>query len=329
FLKRLRSVEHDDYSLYDEVSDALKTRFENCALGIRPIADPWPDFQVFRDCDLFCPEMIVLPAGDFNMGAPNSDPEPESWERPVQQISVSKFALGRTEVTFREFDIFALETSFQYSEDCEAPDERGNWSNRNRDEIDRLYGATNGFDPKTFPVNCISYFDAKSYLDWLNSKVDGAPFRLPSEAELEYAIRAGTGGTYAWGDDLSRACEFANGPDETLLRNFPDRTLSEHLECRDGFPSTSPVAYFKPNGFKLFDTVGNVSEWTEDCYVDGLIGIPLDGSPRRDDDCNTITVRGGSWGDYSPKYLRASFRRGRYKSEEHLSIGFRIARDLE
>jgi len=278
--------------------------------------------------------MIVVPAGQFQMGMVPGDVSNHNDEKPAQEISVSKFAIGMTEVTVREFNAFVKENSelFNYSDQCWAPDiETGAWGDQDRYVVEQYYTGSNGFDSARYPVVCINHLDAQSYIEWLNSKVDGDPYRLPSESEMEYVIRAGSETVYAWGDKLTNeVCEFANGPDKHLERNYNWSTfLVERSDCFDDFPALAPVAYYSKNAFGLYDTIGNVSEWTADCYEQGLLGIPLDGGARITDDCSRNSVRGGSWAMDSPRYMRSSFRRGKYSAEENVSIGFRVARDLK
>jgi formylglycine-generating enzyme required for sulfatase activity len=184
-------------------------------------------------------------------------------------------------------------------------------------------------------VVCVSWNDAADYATWLARKT-GRPYRLPSEAEWEYAARAGTTTTYYWGDSADHGCDYMNGGDVSMVRVLPryrETIASEALrgepgarliECDDGAGFTAPVGHYRPNAFGLHDMIGNVWELIADCWHEAL---PTDSDARTDPGCTTHRTRGGSWDDY-PRDLRAA-RRGRvgpgYRSN---AVGFRVAQSV-
>ena len=240
-----------------------------------------------KACDV-CPEMVLIPAGSFRMGDLNGGGN--SKEKPVHSVNIKAFAMGKTEVTFAEFDAFARATNRQ------LPKDKDGWGRGNR------------------PVVYVSWDDAKAYVKWLSNKT-GKRFRLPSESEWEYAARAGTTTKYSWGNSPSG--QHANG-DERY--GWPS----------DGFnKKTAPVGSFKANAFGLNDMHGNVYEWVEDCYEASYSGAPSDGGARTSGTCAVRMLCGGGWSN-EPENLRASSRawyRTDWRSFYYLS-GFRIAQDL-
>jgi formylglycine-generating enzyme required for sulfatase activity len=179
------------------------------------------------------------------------------------------------------------------------------------------------------PVVNVSATDATAYAAWLSRKT-GKAYRLPSEAEWEYAARAGATTARFWGDDRDRtaACGYANVADETLRENFfaqPDR--DRFFACDDSYAATSPVGKFHRNGFGLYDMLGNVWQWTADCYSNGYSGAPSDGSAWTTGDCDRRVLRGGSWAAI-PRFLRAGTRSRIGTDKRGNDAGFRLARIL-
>jgi formylglycine-generating enzyme required for sulfatase activity len=160
----------------------------------------------------------------------------------------------------------------------------------------------------------VDWNDAKEYTAWL-SKLTGKSYRLLSEAEYEYATRAGTQTVYPWGNDITL--------DGTAMANC--RGCGGHLNL-DG-EKTTPVDSFAPDGFGLYDMVGNVQEWTEDCYHDSYNGAPADGSAQTDGKCDFRVQRGGSW-IAEPYYLRSAYRTWGPIRMRQQNIGFRVGRTL-
>jgi len=295
----------------------------------------------FRDCP-DCPEMVVIPAGNFTMG---SSAEEKSWaashggsmnavadEAPQHQVSLPSFALGKYDVTRGEYAAFARETGYTAGDGCGRgraifkyeKDPRLTWENPGHAQTDRD------------PVVCVSWQDALAYIAWLNRKVHpggatsaNGPYRLPSEAEWEYAARAGTTTRFYWGDDDAAASVHAwfnaNSGCEKV----------EGLFCDHG--QTYPVGAKPANAFGLYDMAGNVWQWTEDCYDNSYVGIPADGraneapssGPKaRDGQGNCLRVdRGSSW--MFPAWLLRPATRERNPADYRNDImGFRVARTL-
>jgi formylglycine-generating enzyme required for sulfatase activity len=222
---------------------------------------------------------VVVAAGSFQMGSG------AEFESPVHQVKIDKpFAIGRHEVTFDEWDLCVKEGGCKHS-----PDDRG-WGRGNR------------------PVLNISWFDAKAFVTWLSQKT-GKIYRLPSEAEWEYAARGGSNNAYWWGRDVG-------------AKNANCR------ECKaDILPQTLPVGSFKANPFGLFDTAGNVAEWVEDCWNDSYRGAPVNGSAWETGQCRMRVLRGGAY-DSQAKNLRSQSR-FRYDADVRYSgNGFRVVREL-
>ncbi len=239
------------------------------------------------------PVMVTIPAGSFEMG---SDANPAS--QPVHTVTLPEFSIGKYEVTVSEFRRFAEATNYKLPEECRSelngwfrPTSKGNWEN-------------NGVNQSEYqPVVCINWNAADAYVKWL-AKETGKPYRLPSEAEWEYAARAGTTTDYFFGDDPDRTqvCEYANTADltgENILQRDSNTSYynwsTGMVNCVDGSAYASIVGMYKPNQFGLHDVVSNVLEFLADCYVDGYDGAPTDGSARQQENCERRATRGGSW----------------------------------
>jgi sulfatase modifying factor 1 len=281
---------------------------------------------VFRDCPQ-CPELVVVPAGTFTMGSAPGEggreqvyPGSRGHSQPQIVVNIGSFALGRYEVTRGEFAAFVAETGHEMRTDCNIP-AVGEWGIRGGWE----HGWRNpGFaQTDRHPAVCIRWTDAKAYADWLSRKT-GKTYRLPSEAEWEFAARARSQTARPWGESASDACQHANVADATVNSAFP-RTSETHA-CSDGFLHTAPVGSFKPNGFGLYDMIGNAAEWVEDCWNGTLAGMATNGAPRLSGDCQKRVDRGGSWYWGTP-YALSSSRGWEDVTVHHSRIGFRVARD--
>jgi formylglycine-generating enzyme len=272
----------------------------------------------FRDCP-GCPEMVIVPAGHFDMGSPPSETDRESNEGSLHRVTVAAFALGRTEITRGQFAAFVKATQYQAIDNCWTL-EGGKFQERSG-----RYWRDLGFPQNDkHPAACISWNDANAYAKWLSRKT-GKHYRLPSEAEWEYAARAKTVTARYWGNNPDEACKYANVADKTGQTSVGALSWSAH-HCADGYAFTSPVGQFKANRFGLYDMLGNLWEWTEDSYHDSYSGAPNDGSVWQGDDAKRI-IRGGSWNN-GPTRVRAA-KRGRDKPTTRFSdIGFRVARKL-
>ena len=278
----------------------------------------------FRDCP-DCEEMVVVPAGSFMMGSPPSEVgrDVDGAEDPRHKVTIAyAFALGKYEVTRDEYASFAKETGLADPAGCNVhqaspphwPTIKGlNWHNTGFSQTGRD------------PVVCVSWNEAQSFTAWLSKKT-GKKYRLPSEAEWEYAARAGTAAAAYWGDKQEDACAYANGSDLTRKDEFPDWQADQ--PCHDGFVYTAPVGSFKPNAFGLYDMMGNVFEMTADCLYVNYFEAPADGSPRTTSDCQNRINRGGSWTS-TPGGLRSAARGyDDIAMTRVVDLGFRVARGL-
>jgi sulfatase modifying factor 1 len=171
---------------------------------------------------------------------------------------------------------------------------------------------------------CVSWADAQAYVRWLSRKT-GKGYRLLSESEWEYAARAGTTTRRPWGDVAEAGCAHANIADATARRIVPGITLG--TACDDGHAYTSPAGTYHANAFGLHDMLGNVWEWTADCWSESHVGAPADGSARMDGDCSYRVLRGGSWSNNSDG-IRSAHRNGEALGTRFGGYGFRVARTL-
>src|SRR5215469_11066692 len=248
-----------------------------------------PEITKFRDC-IDCPEMVVIPAGSFTMGVPQTGIDRYGFSlgdsAPIHLVRIAQpFALGEFLVTRRQYAAFAAETGHKGSGCSALPLDGTAW---------KFDPALSWRDPgftqaDDHPAVCVSWDDAIAYASWLSKKT-GRNYRLPSEAEWEYAARAGdTAGRY-FGD--APICEFANVRDRSKKQLY---STGQFFECNSGFSNTSPVGSFPPNGFGLYDMLGNVWEWVEDCWAKSYVDAPVDGAARENALCEARVRRGGSW----------------------------------
>ena len=263
----------------------------------------------FRDCPE-CPEMAVLPAGSYRMGSPSHERARREWEGPVHEVTIAApFALGVYEVTVAEFGRFVDETGYSAGSSChvyykgvgpsKGPHLGASWRSPSFGQGER------------HPVACVNWNDAQAYAAWL-SREAGEEYRLPSESEWEYAARAGTITVRYWGEGESSQCRHANGACR---------------EERHGYRYTTPVGSLTANGWGLHDMLGNVWEWTEDCWNGSYGGAPSDGSAWEYGECDQRVLRGGSWLSV-PENLRAAARVGQTSGRRFSTYGFRVARTL-
>jgi len=259
------------------------------------------------------------------MGSPDDERGRDANEGPQREVRVPRFALSRTEVTVDAFRRFVEATGRRTSRDCYA------WTGREwTTETGRSWENTGFAQSGDHPVACVSWEDARAYAAWLSAET-GAVYRLPTEAEWEYAARADRDGPrsaprYFWGD-WGEGCSDANWAGPRSGTKFPDWKVSN---CRDGYVYTAPVGSFPANDFKLHDTAGNLFEWVVDCWHDDYEGAPLDGSAwmeQDDGDCSQAVLRGGSW-DNAPKLLRSANREAMWREVRFSFTGFRLARTL-
>ncbi len=295
-------------------------------------------------------EMISIPAGSFDMGDlshDSSDDECLVYEEPVNQVmnvslmsasqttsipdlevlfssydcydwpvhrvTVPAFKLGKHEVTVSQFRAFVVATGYRTDAERNAGGEEG-CNISNADDDWSWTPGSSWFSPGFVvsddqPVVCVSWNDAQAFIDWLNGKV-GGNYRLPSEAEWEYAARSGTTTKYSWGDDIGQNRARCKGCGVVSHNQRP-----------------APVGSFSANAWGLHDMHGNASEWVQDCWNDNYKGAPKDGSAWKSGNCNLRTYRGGSWDDEYPSYLRSAYRSWSARSDRSSNIGFRLAQD--
>lgn len=308
--------------------DAFAERLRNARL----YANMKPG-QVLRDRFLDipgqAPAVIVIPTGSFVMGSAADEPGHRESEEPQRRVRIETgFALGRSEVTVAEFGAFVASSDFVtdaerlgsatiYEESSgRMREQRGvNWR-------DDYHGDPAAPD---LPVAHVSWNDAVAYLDWLSQRT-GKHYRLPSEAEFEYALRAGSATLYPWG----------GGAPDSVRENVTgagDRSPSKRSwsrafpEYKDGFWGPAPAARFRANAFGLFDMNGNLSEWVADCWHDNYVRAPRDSRAWNNPGCTTHVVRGGSWGS-APDQVRSAYRLAAAADARSARVGFRVARDL-
>jgi formylglycine-generating enzyme required for sulfatase activity len=249
--------------------------------GLKPLHN-------FRECAKDCPKMIVIPAGEFEMGSPATEKGRNDNEGPQHKVTIAKpFAVAEHDVTFADWDACVSVGG--------CPQEGG--------------GSDSGWGRGRQTVISVSWADAQAYAAWL-SRMTGKPYRLLTEAEWEYAARAGTTTAYFWGDEPGKGNANCNG-----------------CGSQWDFQQAAPVGKFKPNAFGLYDMAGNVWQWVEDCYQENYNGAPTDGSVWTGGNCSTHVVRGGSW-RYNPQDLRSASRNRNPSDGRSNNLGFRVARTL-
>jgi formylglycine-generating enzyme required for sulfatase activity len=261
-----------------------------CACAVWPPPSPKPSGQdsgaptwraghEFDDCNgaNWCPRMVVISAGSFTMGSPDGETGRGGDEGPQRRVSVRQFAVGKFEVTFNEWD---------------ACVHRGGCD----DSGPLAAGGDNGWGRGNRPLINVSWDDARQYVRWLSNETRQS-YRLLSEAEWEYAARAGATGS--GGDSFE----------------FDEPTL--------------PVGSYQANAFGLHDMHGNAWEWVQDCYAPSYAGLPIDGSANETSSCSHRVVRGGARFSI-PAYFRTAYHRERYiPSARYGHLGFRVARTLD
>jgi len=248
------------------------------------VAAGTPGFE-FKECAAACPLMVVVPSGRLAMGSPADETDRTAGEGPQHEVTIARsFALAKTEVTFEQWDA------------CVA--------------ANACPKAVDSWGRGKMPVVDVSWDGARRYVTWL-SQVTGKHYRLPTEAEWEYAARAGTSTRYPWGHEVGVGHANCNG-------------------CgSDWILQTAPVGSFPPNAYGLFDMQGNVWEWVEDIWHDSFDGAPSDGSAWLDRGDPTFRViRGSSWHN-EPELTRSAIRFERHRKVQFDTLGFRVARTLE
>jgi formylglycine-generating enzyme required for sulfatase activity len=275
------------------------------------------------------PEMIVVPHGAFRMGAPDEEEGASDSERPVHYVRFDRgFAMSRTEVTVDQFARFVASAGYRttaerrgYSMVYEA--RSGNFVRRNG--VDWRHGHDGREARGDMPVLHVSARDADAYAEWLGER-SGYRYRLPSEAEFEYALRAGSQSRFPWGEGVPP-------PDSGNFTGARDRGPggrrwnNAFAGYGDGWWGPAPVATFDPSAFGLHDLAGNVSEWVADCWHDGYRRAPADGNAWLNPGCRERVMRGGAWAS-APEQTRSAWRAAADADTTNARLGFRVVRDL-
>ena len=273
------------------------------------------------------PAMVAIRPGRFMMGSSENEADRSPDESPQHQVTIPKpFAISRCEITVGQFTQFIQDSGYKTTAETDGKGcyvwdaEKKDW----QQQADKHWKNTGFVQTDKHPVVCVSWSDAQRYVDWLSQRT-GAVYRLPTETEWEYAARADTETARYY--DTKSQCDYANGlGQEAKSIADKDWTLAE---CNDAYIYTAPVAHFKANAFGLYDMLGNVYEWTLDCWHEDYKLAPYDGTAwleSQSGDCDRRVVRGGSW-YINPQYLRSA-NRYRDNSEANYILGFRIARAL-
>ena len=262
-----------------------------------------------------CPEMVTVPGGSFFMGSSTAEKDNQVDEKPGHQVQIKRFSLGKYEVTRQQFSAFITETGYSASDYCytlqngQLGFQYGfNWQNPG------FYQGGN------HPAVCVNKNDIDAYIRWLNQKT-GKRYRLPTEAEWEYAARASTQTARYWGDGDANACTYANVADQTAKAKW---NFIATFSCADGYADTAPVGSFQSNAFGLYDMLGNVWEWTCSAYTEGgYNGVEYIST---NDAKTPLAVRGGSWFNL-PAYVRSASRVRSEPTYRYSDLGFRLAQD--
>lgn len=280
-----------------------------------------PGEQVFfRDC-AHCPEMAVVPAGRYTRGAPESEVGRLTAEGPLRRINIAHvLAVGRFEITRGQYATFAQATQRPATGGCKVLDATGNFA-----FVARASWRDPGFvQDDDHPAVCVSWDDARAYVDWLNTQTGGG-YHLLSESEWEYVARAGGTSAYPWVDGGDHACAHANIADATLRTRYASWNTRA---CSDGAPFTATTGSYLVNAFGLYDLSGNVLEWVADCRADTLSLAPVDGSPYEVNGCAERQLRGSGWNIARVERLRTSTRSVDSVDARYSSLGFRVAQTL-
>ncbi|MEW6263937.1 MAG: formylglycine-generating enzyme family protein [Thermodesulfobacteriota bacterium] len=276
-------------------------------------------------------KFVLIPPGTFTMGSRDSAEEilrryggEAKWyekEQPIHQVTISRpFYMQTTEVTVGQWREFIRATG--YKTEAETGDGSFVWTGSKFEKQSGRYWVNPGFSQgDDHPVTCVSWNDVQAFVRWLNGKEKTSAYRLPTEAEWEYAARAGSGSTWIWGESPNEACRYANVADRTAKRQFSDWAIHE---CDDGYVYTAPVGRFQANAYGLYDITGNVWEWCQDWYGDYPSGLVTD--PRGAPSGQYRMLRGGSWFNL-PRSTRAADRGDHTPGIRYSGSGFRVARD--
>ena len=311
--------------------------------------------SVIKDC-IDCPSFVVIPAGKFLMGGSSGEEsgaglksgaieqgspeilEPTSDSLPRHLVTIAQpFAIGISTITYAQFAAFVHATGYQQDgNDCLLTDVGPNSNSEQQDIYTTNQAVRNmnwQFPPWPVsapePVTCVNWSDAEAYAAWLSAKT-GHHYRLPSEAEWEYAARAGTSGYWFWGNNPNQACQYGNVADLTFLKQrWRSPTPDNHFSCDDHYAWNAPIASFKPNAWGVYDVVGNVAQMVADCWHGDYRGAPTDGSAwLAGGDCRFKVLRGDN-GMLGLAASHLAARKGAPVQQYRSTLGgFRLVRDL-
>lgn len=264
-------------------------------------ATPGAPGSVFRDCTTACPEMVVLPAGSYPMGTPDDEVGRQPDEGPLHTVTFAKpFAISRFQVTAGEWDAYLREAGVTIADGDTRPGRECRASKPRYKQEPRQ------------PAVCMSYHDVQAYTQWLSKKT-GKHYRMVSEAQREYAARAGSTGPFP----------FAMDPDGDYQITRNANTYGP----RDGYSFSSPAGSYPANAFGVYDMHGNVYEWVADCWHENYVGAPTDGSAWVEPGCTTRHIRGNDWGE-APIFSRSGNRNDRPADTRGDWLGLRVVREL-
>jgi formylglycine-generating enzyme required for sulfatase activity len=278
---------------------------------------PAEQFQPFRDC-ADCPELVNIPAGEYEMGLPYDAPNPIESQMPLRRVTVTAFAMGLTEVTRAQFAAFIKDSAYTPTGTCLTMENMVNNRLSFSERMDRNWASPGFMQEDTHPVVCVNVADARAYVAWLSAKTAQA-YRLPSEAEWEYAARA----------DDTRLFLQLQGATTCAMGNVADASLKlatqwQGTDCNDQFVYTAPVKRFRPNAWGLHDLFGNVTEMLEDCSNPNYFGAPQSAVAWKTGDCARTVVRGPTWSGAGSLSYAA---RGIGGAMGASTRGFRVVRD--
>lgn len=289
--------------------------------GLLATADTWAQaasvpLREWRDCET-CPVMTEIPTGAGMLGSHADTVDRGSGEGPKRQFRIGySLAAGKTEITRAQWQEFVTATNRPTAEGCQFYDGQYGYV------LEHNWRSPGYPQRPNHPVACVSFRDAEEFADWLSQRT-GRLYRLPTAAEFEYFNRAGADAPWFWGTDSTLACDYANVGDNAIKAHYPKQQVHN---CNDDFVHTAPVGRFKPNKFGLHDTVGNVFEWSTDCYHASFNDAPLDGSAWLDaggGDCSQRSPRGGSWVS-GPNWTRAAAQSRDPVDYRSFLLGFRL-----
>ena len=283
----------------------------------------------FQDGSGYAPAVVVVSSGSFLMGSREDERERTDSEGPQHRVTFERgFGLGQYEVTVGQFGSFVRATG--YVTEAERGGQSSIWDEdmgqlADRQGVNWRHDFMGQDAVENLPVIHVTWNDANAYVQWLSYKT-GASYRLPSEAEFEYAIRAGSRSPFWWGDGRPTE-EFENLSGEADRSSSGRRFNNSVRGYGDGYFGPAPVGTFEPNPWGVFDLAGNVSEWTQDCWHSSYVRAPANGLAWENPGCDRRVVRGGYWAS-APRQARSAARMSAPVVLRTPQVGFRVARDL-